>query len=217
MTTPYAIGCISQKGGPGKSTIARALGTAFATAGWSVKIVDLDTKQATATEWQQRRLQAGLSPEVPVQMYGNVASAISRAGDADLLIFDGAPHASEETVRIAKACQLLVLPTGLSLDDLNPAVTLANTLADQHAIPIERMVFALCKTSGSAAELAAAREYLGKTRFVILDGSIRQLPAYSIAMDQGRSIIETPYRAPKERATEVIKAAIEAFQHRIAE
>ncbi|MBP5971039.1 ParA family protein [Pseudomonas iridis] len=215
MQIPYAIGCISQKGGTCKSTMARALGTAFALAGWSTKIIDLDTKQATATEWQQRRLEAGITPDVPVQLYGNVATALKRSGDADLLIFDGAPHASEETVRIAQASQLLILPTGLSLDDLRPTVTLANTLADQHAIPTERMVFALCKTSGSAAELAAARTYLGKTRFAILDGSVPQKPAYSRAMDEGRSIIETPYKAPREQALQVIQSAVAAFQAQI--
>lgn len=126
---PYVIGCVSQKGGPGKSTMARALGAAFALNEWQVLIADLDTKQGTATAWQQRRLRAGITPEVPVQMFGNVATALRKAGDADIVIIDGAPHASSDTVEIAKASDLLLIPTGLALDDLEPAVTLANTLA----------------------------------------------------------------------------------------
>lgn len=210
----YKIGFGSQKGGVWKSTLARALGTAFAANDWSVKIADLDTKQGTCTAWQQRRLRNGITPDVPVQMFGNVATAISKAGDADLLIFDGAPHASTETVEIAKACDLMILPTGLSVDDLEPTVTLANTLADKHGIEPRRIVFALCKAT-STAEVQAAREYLGKTRFATLEGSIQHKPAYSRALDAGQSLIETPYKAPREQAMQVVQSAIAKFEELI--
>lgn len=213
---PYVIGCVSQKGGPGKSTMARALGAAFALNEWQVLIADLDTKQGTATAWQQRRLRAGITPEVPVQMFGNVATALRKAGDADIVIIDGAPHASSDTVEIAKASDLLLIPTGLALDDLEPAVTLANTLADKHDIPTERIAFVLCKTGSSAAELNEARAYLGKTRFSTLDGEIPQKPAFSRAMDAGLSIIEAQYKAPREQAVAVIEAAVARFQTLIA-
>ncbi len=211
----YIIGCVSQKGGPGKSTLARALGAAFAIADWSVKIIDLDTKQGTSTAWQQRRLRNGTTPDVPVQMFASTATALRKSGDADMLIIDGAPHASAETVEIARAADLLIIPTGLSLDDLEPAVTLANTLTDQHSIPADRIAFALCKTGSSIAELEEARAYLGKTRFTTLDGAIPQKPAFSRAMDAGLSIIETHYKAPREQAQQVIQAAIERFERLI--
>lgn len=207
-----AIGVASQKGGVGKTTIARALAAAFALNGWSVKIIDLDIKQGTATSWQQRRLRAGISPEVPVQMYANVATALRRAAEADVLIFDGAPHATQETVAIAKASDLLIIPTGLSLDDLEPSVMLANTLADEEGIPIEKIVFAFSNTSSSAAELEAARDYLSKTRFGQLDGSIQKKTAYSLAMDSGLSIIETPYKSPRAQAQKLIQSAIQTFE-----
>lgn len=212
MQIPLAIGCISQKGGAWKSTMARALGTAYTQAGWLMKIIDLDTKQATATNWQHRRLAAGICPDVPVQLYGNVATALSRAGDADLFIFDGPANATEETVKIAKACQLLILPTGLTLDDLQPQVALANSLVDNEGIPVERIVFALCKATKRQAPIDAAREYLGKTRFAVLDGSIQHQDAYASAMNEGRSIIETPYKGPRLKAMEVVQSAVDHFQ-----
>ncbi|MBA3922086.1 MAG: ParA family protein, partial [Nostocaceae cyanobacterium] len=49
------IGVVSQKGGVGKSTIARLLAREYAAAGWDVKIADLDIAQATSTNWKQRR------------------------------------------------------------------------------------------------------------------------------------------------------------------
>ena len=212
MQTPLAIGCISQKGGAWKSTLARALGTTYTVAGWQIKIIDLDTKQGTATNWQQRRLQAGIEPTVPVQMYGNVAAALSRAGDADLYIFDGPANATEETVKIAKACNLLILPTGLTLDDLQPQVALANSLTDLHGIPTENIVFALCKATKRSKPIADARDYLGKTRFAILDGAIQHQDSYADAMNKGRSITETPFKAPRAKAMEVIQSAVDHFE-----
>lgn len=215
MQIPHAIGCISQKGGAWKTTIARALGTTYTAAGWETKIIDLDTKQATATKWQQRRLLAGVVPAVPVQLYGNVAAALSRAGDADLYIFDGPANATEETVKIAKACQLLILPTGLTFDDLDPQIALANSLADLHDVPVERIVFALCKATKRPAATDAAREYLGKTRFAVLDGSIQHQDSYADAMNKGRSITETPSRSPRAKAMEVIQSAVDHFERLI--
>lgn len=211
MQASYSIGCISQKGGVTKSTIARALGVAFTLLGWKTKLIDLDTKQATITQWHQRRLAAGITPDVPCQMFGNVASAARMGGEADLYIFDGTPHATTETVEIAKLCDMLVLPTGLSIDDMEPTVTLANTLADKHGIPVERMVFTLAKAGSSIAEIAAARDYLSKTRFHTLDGAIQLKPAFSRALDAGLSLIETPFKGPRAQATEVVNAAIERF------
>ncbi|EFW82992.1 MULTISPECIES: ParA family protein [Pseudomonas] len=211
MLPPLAIGCISQKGGAWKSTIARALATTYTAAGWETKIIDLDTKQATATNWQQRRLLANIEPAIPVQLFGNVATAVSRAGDADLYIFDGPANATEETVKIAKASNLLILPTGLTLDDLDPQIALANTLADLHGVPVDRIVFALCKATKRDAATDAAREYLGKTRFATLAGSIQHQDCYADAMNKGRSVTETSFRSPRAKAMEVIQSAVDHF------
>lgn len=51
------LGMVSQKGGVGKSTLARLVAREYANAGWSVKIADLDVSQGTSFNWQARRLQ----------------------------------------------------------------------------------------------------------------------------------------------------------------
>ena len=50
------IGVVSQKGGVGKSTIARMIAREFAAQDWRVKIGDLDISQATSFKWRSRRL-----------------------------------------------------------------------------------------------------------------------------------------------------------------
>ena len=96
MALIIAVG--SQKGGPGKTTIARALAVAFAQNGYSAKIADFDLNQMTATKWQQRRLVAEHLPVVSVEPFSSVTQALTKGGDYDVLIFDGAPQASLTTV-----------------------------------------------------------------------------------------------------------------------
>ena len=51
------IAVVSQKGGVGKSTLARLIAREYAAAKWNVKIADLDIGQGTSFNWQSRRLQ----------------------------------------------------------------------------------------------------------------------------------------------------------------
>jgi chromosome partitioning protein len=206
MALLIAVG--SQKGGPGKSTIARGLAVAFAQNGWSAKIADFDLNQMTATKWQQRRTQAEHLPLVSVEPFSSVSQALSKAGEHDVLIFDGAPQASLTTAEMAKACDLMVIPTGLSTDDLEPAVVLADALQSKHGIDPNRIVFALNHVGDSASELEEAMGYLAQTPFKTLDGYLPQKTSYSRAHDQGLSIIETPYKGPREQAERLIQSVM---------
>src|SRR3954463_3771551 len=79
----------SQKGGVGKSAVARLIAREYAASGWSVRVADFDTKQMTTTEWAARRLEAGLEPVVEVQNYTSVDKALRGAEAADMLVMDG--------------------------------------------------------------------------------------------------------------------------------
>jgi chromosome partitioning protein len=210
MAKIFAV--VSQKGGAGKSSIARALATAFAAAGWQTEIADMDIDQGTATSWQQRRLKAGVEPTITVRQFGNPAQALSKASACDMLIFDGAPMASKATAVMALAADLVIIPTGLALDDLEPAAALANALVDRDSVPVNRIVFALNQTGTSALEVDEARTYLSKTRFDVLDGAIPKKPAFSRAQDAGLSLIETPFKGPRQQAAQVISAAVTRFE-----
>src|SRR5215472_15220723 len=97
------VSMVSQKGGVGKSTLARLLAREFAAQEWRVKIADLDISQGTSFQWRARRLQHQIDPDVPVEQFGRVDQALKIDGQYDLLIFDGAPHASQTTRAIAQA------------------------------------------------------------------------------------------------------------------
>ena len=208
----YMIGVVSQKGGVGKSTLARALAVAYARAGWSVKVADLDINQGTSFEWQKRRLQAEIEPVVPVEVFATVTQARRVEAHHDLLIFDGAPHATQGTVEIAKTAGMVILPTGLSLDDLLPTVLLANTLVSKHGVPVERLAIALSRAGESTRELDDARAYLAGTPYHILEGHLQEKTAFRLAQDEGRAVIECKWQRPREQAEQMVDAIISRFE-----
>lgn len=165
------IGVVSQKGGVSKSTLARLLVREFAVIGWKAKIADMDISQGTSFNWASRRLQNHIHPEIPVQQYGSVSKAIVDAVSLDLLVFDGAPHSTTGTKEIAKEIakesDMIVIPTGLTLDDLEPAVLLAHELVKSGA-DRKKIVLTLTRTGESKSELQEAKDYLSQTPYFIL-------------------------------------------------
>lgn len=146
------VGMVSQKGGVGKSTLARLVAREYALAGWTVKIADLDVSQGTSFNWQSRRLQAGIEPVIAVERFGAVEQALKIGEHYDLVILDGPPHSTAGTLKIAEASLLTVLPTGLSLDDLEPSVLLAHELR-KRGIKTTRLAFALSRVGDSESEI----------------------------------------------------------------
>ena len=55
---PAVIAFVSQKGGVGKTTLARALAAVCSHAGLDVMLADLDPRQQTLVHWQQARTAA---------------------------------------------------------------------------------------------------------------------------------------------------------------
>lgn len=208
----YVIGVVSQKGGVGKSTIARAIATTYAKADWTVKVADLDINQSTSFTWLQRRLANALEPVVAVETFGTVVQALKFANSYDLMVLDGAPTATKSTAEIATNADLVILPTGLSLDDLEPTVILANNLTGKHGVPVERIAIALSKVGDSARELEEARQYLAGTPYHVLDSQIPEKTAFRRAQDAGLSVVESPYRGPREQADALIQAIIDRLE-----
>lgn len=192
------VGIVSQKGGVGKSTVARLIAREFAAQDWQVKIADLDISQATSFHWRSRRLQRGLEPDISVEQYGRIDQALKVAEQYDLLILDGAPHATQATLQVAKASHLVILPTGLAIDDLQPGVQLAHELVTH--VTRQQLVFALCRVGISQVEIAEARQYLREAGYTVLTGELPEKAAYRRASDEGRAATETHFASLNRRA-----------------
>ena len=205
----YKIAMVAQKGGVGKSTLARIIAVEAAKGGLRAKIADLDTQQTTSVNWAARRAANGLEPPIRAEAFGAVDTALQDAENFDLYIFDGAPHSSVETQAACRAADMVVIPTSEGLDDLQPSVLLANNLL-KAGIPAGRVAFALCITSDSAREIAGAREYLGQTPYMVLEGEIPFRAAFKTAMDQGKAITETSFPTLRKRADAMAQGIIDA-------
>ena len=206
----YKIGMVSQKGGVGKSTLARMMAREFVAGGLSTKIADLDTQQQTCTHWAGRRAEHAVSPEIQVQSFASVKTALGEAPRFDALILDGKPNASEQTTEIAKAADLVVIPTGQTVDDLHPGVVLAHALRKK-GIAQDKIAFAMFKTTGSERENAAARQYLTEAGYTVLEGEVSVSTAYGSASDIGKAITETSFKSLNERASKLAQSVIDVM------
>jgi len=202
------IGVASQKGGVGKSTVCRLIAREYAKAGWTVKIADLDVSQGTCFDWQSRRMSNHITPEVPVERFSSVSQALKFAHVYDLIIFDGKPYATSQTLEIAKAVNLLILPTGLSLDDLRPSVLLAGELCNK-GIPKGKLAFAFCRTGESDIELLEAQTYISDAGYSYLDGAMPEKAGYRRASDLGFSPTETRFPTLNKKADILAQCVID--------
>jgi chromosome partitioning protein len=205
MTTIIAF--VSQKGGVGKSTFARALAREAANNGLRTKIADLDTQQGTSVDWNRVRLGAGLKPEVSVEAFATAAQALKAAPQYDLLIIDAPARTSSGTRQIAQVADLVVQPTGPARDDLQPAVREFHALA-KAGVPKNKLAFAL-NHIGTETEEAEARDYLSQAGYTVLDGALMERPAYRKAQNGGRSITETSFGNLNATADALIQTLID--------
>jgi chromosome partitioning protein len=201
------IAFVSQKGGVGKSTLARALAREAAAGGLKTKIADLDTQQGTSVDWQRTRLHAGIEPAVAAEAFATAAQALKLAQHYDLLIIDGPARTSQGTLEIARVADLVVQPTGASVDDLRPAVREFHALVKAE-IPKDRLTFALNRI-GTAAEEAEARAYIAEAGYAALEGCLLERPAYRKAQNTGHAVTETSYAGLNAKADSLIQALID--------
>lgn len=201
------IAFVSQKGGVGKSTLARALAREAANGGLRTKIADLDTQQGTSIDWHRTRLNAGITPDVAAEAFASAEQALKAADHYDLLIIDGPARTSRGTLDIARLADLVVQPTGASVDDLRPAVREFHALV-QAGIPKGKLTFALNRI-GTAAEEAEARAYVTEAGYAALAGCLLERPAYRKAQNTGHAITETSYAGLNAKADALIQALID--------
>ena len=199
------ISLISQKGGVGKSTLARLMAVEFARAGWDVKIADLDRLQGTSTIWKARRDREGVEPEIAVEKYATVERAIRDAERHDLMILDGPAHAEKGGKAMAIASDLVILPTGFGLDDMDAQIEAAYELEENGVSP-EKLLFVFVNVHGSEREEEAARQHLRRARLNVLDAVLPEKPSIRMAHNLGRAASEVPFKSVQEKILPVVQA-----------
>lgn len=210
------IACLSQKGGPGKSTVARIAAVAYASAGWDTLILDADTAQETSNHWFARRMEnekADKSFLWADRCRGaNPLKNALEKHDPHMVVIDGAPHATDATVQFASQADLILIPTGTAVDDLMPALRLAQALCAAHGINQERIRFVLNHCSRNNRERCQAIEAILAAGFKALGAFLNESPCYRSGMDIGLAPQEVPYAIPRNRAIHLAESISDALR-----
>lgn len=157
----------------------------------------------SSTEWVRRRNEAKQGPVVHAQPFGKIDIKLFSPYEA--VVIDGKPHSDADTKEAAKIADLVLLPSGDTLDDLKPQVLLAHELV-KAGVPKKRIAFVLVRTKASEARIQAARDYIAEGGYVVLKGDLADRAGYADAQDTGRSVTETKHASLNQRADEVAQA-----------
>jgi chromosome partitioning protein len=182
---------MNNKGGVGKSVLARAYAVEAAKAGASVVIADLDDVQRTSKRWADHRKANGLQPEIRVEVV-TPRLAYDMADRAEVLVIDAPGWTDRETLKMAGWSTFCVIPSRANrMDDLSETVRLLHTLKAQ-GIEDWRFGVALNALRSSTAEQddGDARAYLAEVGFKALPGFVRDMKEYEIALLEGKAITE---------------------------
>lgn len=189
-----------QKGGAGKTMLLTQLAPAWAAAGRSVAIVDLDP-QRSATEWHHVRRASGRAGiELVESANWRAASDIERAGRAHDLTLIDSPGTAEVLRRVAlRAADFCVVPCQPSAADVwSSRLTLEMIEAQgtPHLAVLNRVPPRSNVADAAAAELAQ----LGAP---VAEATLGSRSAFAEAFMAGTGVTE---RAPRSKAAEEIRA-----------
>lgn len=191
---------LSQKGGVGKSTLARLIARTYAEAGWRVKIADFNTKQKTSVDWVALRITNSLKPEISAEPFSSV-KALARE-NYDLIVVDGRPDSDATSLEAARVALLNVIPTGVSADDLKPQLLFANELVSK-GVRREHILFVVNQTIGSPAQLRKAHEFIQANGYSFAPTDLPARTSYHNAQDVGAAVSETDHESLNERADQL--------------
>ena len=196
---------VGQKGGVGKSALARVLAVACARDGRKVLIGDYDLEQLSCVEWGATRLRNGIEPEVEVRPFKSIKKLRKTSDGFDLVVVDTRGLADELTEEISTESDVIFLPTGTSLDDLRPTVRLARRLS-RLGDNGSKIILVLSKIGRSERMVAHAQAYIDNAGFEYLDAMWPQRDGFQAEFDAGRAGSEARNPHLKQAALDVEKA-----------
>lgn len=200
----------SQKGGTGKSTMARHLAVAAGQEAPTV-LVDLDPQHTTHGWWERRTAE---QPELAEIDTGGVAKAVRQARHRsryDYVVIDTPP--AHDDVRAVEAglavADLVIVPVRASPDDLT-AVGSTVALVRKHGKPFFFVVTQVVQNSRLATQATTALSQHGPVATSLIGHRV----AYPESMIDGRSVLEAlPETHKAVRETRALWDYTKTFLH----
>src|SRR5579863_10737315 len=82
------VSFVGQKGGVGKSSLARLLSVAAARAGHKTLLADFDLEQLTCVEWNATRMRNSIEPEIDARPFKSLKKLHKSDEEIDIVIAD---------------------------------------------------------------------------------------------------------------------------------
>lgn len=201
------VSFIGQKGGVGKSALARLLAVAAARRGLAVLLADFDLEQLTCVEWNAIRQRRGIEPEIDARSFKSLKKLKKANESFDLIVADTRGLADDLTRDVAEESDLVFLPTGTSGDDLRPTLALARRLARSGAEG--KIVLILSKIGKSGRQLETALGQIDDAGFPVLSAHWPMREGFQSDFDAGRAGAEATNPYLRDIAAGVEKAMME--------
>ena len=202
----------SQKGGVGKSTLARSLAVAGAERGDRVLLADFDTEQLTCVGWQAQRVARELEPEIEVASFKRLKKLEAVEERYDLVVLDTRGLVDKQTMQLAKWVDAVVLPTGFSSDDLMPTMMLAEKLKSG-GVPRQKLAVVFARGGRSERQEEDARATVRMNGVTALQAVLPWRDGYVNSLAAGRALRESANPYLRE-AAESVDAAMLRFMTR---
>jgi len=177
---------VGQKGGVGKSTLARLLAVAAARQEYKVLLADFDLEQLSCVEWSAVRLRNGIAPDIEARVFNSLKNLHKKVSNLDLVVVDTRGLADELTKEISQESDVVFLPTGTSMDDLRPTLALARKLSKSRKIS-GKIVLILSKVGRSERLLQTARDTIAEAGFEVLDNVWPERDGFQADLDIGKA------------------------------
>jgi chromosome partitioning protein len=180
------VSFVGQKGGIGKSTLARVLAVAAARQQYKVMIGDFDLQQLTCVEWSAMRMRNGIEPEIDARAFKSLKKLRSTVVGYDLVVVDTRGLADSLTEEVSQESDVVFLPTGTSMDDLRPTLALARKLSTNRSVG-KKIVVVLSKTGRSDRLIEQAESTIFDAGFDMLNAVWPERDGFQSDLDLGRA------------------------------
>jgi chromosome partitioning protein len=183
---PRRILFTSQKGGVGKSTLARSAAVALAYAGRKVLLADFDVEQRTCIRWQTHRLARAIKPQLDVAAFSKEKKLGRIEFEYQDIVIDTRGQHDELSLDLATSSDIVFLPSSFSLDDVAPTLRVIESLRSA-GVPSARVAIVFCRTGGSKKQEQQARSILAMNRITALDVVLPQKDGFISLYATGRT------------------------------
>lgn len=193
----------SQKGGPGKTTVATNLAVEFALRGKDVCLVDADP-QRSAARWSEDREEQQHQPQIVcVEKLGGIHATLQELNSRyEIVVVDVAGKDSKEMRTGMTAADKLVVvtrPSQLDLDTLERMNGIIEAALDFNPELEVRGLISQAPTNPGVTENSDAGEYLADYPLIVpLKTVIYGRKAYRDVVGEGLSVVE--WTNPKAKA-----------------